>query len=182
MVTIQRSFLAVTSPATMVNDHWPVVILSAGNITVLVSHNICFGHFIPMNHGVNKRGPPIVSPNSSSLLGLHQVCLLFYKKYFIKHFCSDQIIAKNNAFQIKTIFLFSTYCWSVLIMLFCVSWCAFHSYAIMKLWIVSYLQMCIASYLISHQIRWHNRRIHGDGQCHIQMFSGHTLFLKVGIG
>ena len=86
MVTIQRSFLAVISPAMTVNDHWPVVILSAGNITVLVSHNICFGHFTPMNHGVNKWGPPIVSPNSSPLLGLHQVCLLFYKKYFIKYF------------------------------------------------------------------------------------------------
>ena len=50
-----------------------------------------------MIHGVNKEAPLIVTPLPQSLPGFHQVCLLFYKKSTF--FCSDQVIAKNNAFS-----------------------------------------------------------------------------------
>ena len=64
-----------------------VIITIINNITVLVSHYvICFGYFISMSHGVNKKTPPIVSPRPSHLPGFHQVCLLFYNKYFINPF------------------------------------------------------------------------------------------------
>ena len=50
-----------------------IIISSSSNITVLVSHNgICFGYFMPMSHGVNKKAPPIhsvhwgISPLSST--------------------------------------------------------------------------------------------------------------------
>ena len=36
MVTIQQNFLAVTSPATMINDCWMAVIFSAPPIQVLM--------------------------------------------------------------------------------------------------------------------------------------------------
>ena len=40
------------------------------NITVLVSHNIiCFGYFLPMNHGVNKKAPLIAYKTSEMFQG-----------------------------------------------------------------------------------------------------------------
>ena len=39
----------------------------------------------------------------------------------------------------------------------------FHSSAIMKLQIALYLHIFIASYLTSHQIMWHKKRINGHG-------------------
>ena len=45
-----------------------------------------------------------------------------------------------------------------------------------ELQIASYLHICIASYLVSHQIMWHNRRIHNHGFlkitscCYISVF------------
>ena len=50
-------------------------------------------------------------------------------------------------------FFLSTYCWSVLILLFCVYMflrAPFHS---------SCLNICITSYLASYQIMWHNKSI-----------------------
>ena len=41
---------------------------------------------MPMSHGVNKKAPPIVPSNPSPIPSFHQVCLLFYKKYFINLF------------------------------------------------------------------------------------------------
>ena len=42
-----------------------IIITIISNITVLVPHTvICFGHFMPMSHGVSKKVPPIVSPLS----------------------------------------------------------------------------------------------------------------------
>ena len=80
--------------------------------------------------------------------------------------CSDQIIAENNAFSKKNKCLLSTYCWSVLVLLFCVYVflrVLFHSSAIMKLRIALYLHMSITSYLTFHQIMWHNKRINRHG-------------------
>ena len=39
----------------------------------------------------------------------------------------------------------------------------FHSSSIMKLWIASYLDICIVSYWTYHQIMWHTKRIHDHG-------------------
>ena len=39
-----------------------IIITIISNITVLVLHNvICFGYFIAMSYGVNKKAPPIIS-------------------------------------------------------------------------------------------------------------------------
>ena len=51
-----------------------------------------------MSHGINKETPTIVSPHLSPLPDFHQVYLLFFRKYLMNLFCSDQIIAKDNAF------------------------------------------------------------------------------------
>ena len=56
-------------------------------------------------------------------------------------------------FQNKTKLFLPTYCWSILILLFCVYVflrALFHSSAIMKLRIASCLQICIGSHLTSH--------------------------------
>ena len=40
-----------------------IIITIISNITVSVSHNvISFGCFMPINHGVNKKAPPVMSP------------------------------------------------------------------------------------------------------------------------
>ena len=62
------------------------IIITIINITVLVSDSvICLGYFMHMSHGINKKAPPTVSPNHHppTSPGFYQVCLLFYKKYFI---------------------------------------------------------------------------------------------------
>ena len=65
----------------------PILITVISNITVFVQHNvICFEYFMPMSHGVNKKAPPIVPSNPSPIPSFYQVCLLFYKKYFINLF------------------------------------------------------------------------------------------------
>ena len=39
-----------------------IIIIVISNITVSASHNaICFGYFMPMSHGVNKKSPTIAS-------------------------------------------------------------------------------------------------------------------------
>ena len=79
--------------------HSVIAIVIISSITVLVSQNvICFGYFMSMSHGINKETPTVVSPHLSPLPGFHQVYLLFFRKYLMNLFCSDQIIAKDNAF------------------------------------------------------------------------------------
>ena len=107
------------------------------------------------------------SPSPSPVLpGSHQACLLFYKKYFINPFFLWLDYCKNNAFSKQTRFILSTYCWSVLILLFCAYVfirVLFVSSSIMTLRIALYLHISIASYLTSHQIMWHNKRINVHG-------------------
>ena len=68
------------------------------NIIVLVSHNaICFGYFIPMNHAVSKKAPPIVSPTLLPYQAFTRFAYCFTRNNLSIFFCSDQIIAKNNA-------------------------------------------------------------------------------------
>ena len=95
--------------------------------------------------------------------------------------CSDQIVAKINVFS-KTIFFFQLiagqfwFCCFVYMFI----WVLFHSSAILKLQIASYLHICIASYLASHQIMWHNKRIHGHGlkitNCCFFSFQGNKVW------
>ena len=45
-----------------------IIISIISNTTMLLSHNfICFGHFMPMSYGTNKKAPTIVSPPPLSL-------------------------------------------------------------------------------------------------------------------
>ena len=98
------------------------------------------------------------APHSSPLPGFHQVCLLFYKKYYINlillwsDYCKIWCILKKKQF-------ISFNFWSDVILLFYVYVFlrCFHFSAIMKLWIASYLHTCIAAYLLYHQIMWHNK-------------------------
>ena len=91
LATLHMDFFWVGNPTYFCflkigrNYGW-IIITIISNITVLVSHNvICFGHFMSMSHGANKKAPTIIPPptprpphNHSPLSGL-----LFYKKYFI---------------------------------------------------------------------------------------------------
>ena len=89
-----------------------IIITITSNITVLVSHSvICFGYFMPMSHGVNKKAPPIVSPHPSPLPGFVQVCLLFYNKNFLNllslwlDYCKKQCIFKLKQIFSSNLFL-----------------------------------------------------------------------------
>ena len=45
-----------------------IIITIISNITVIVSHNVtCFGYFMPMSNGVNRKAPTIVSPTPIDL-------------------------------------------------------------------------------------------------------------------
>ena len=108
-------------------------------------HNvISFRYFKPMSHGFNKK-IPIQVPHppfprnsfpvpftrfSPGLFAVSQEML--YQPFF----CSNQIIAKNNAFSKKNKFFLSTLCCVVLILLFCfyvLHTVFFHHSAIKKL-------------------------------------------------
>ena len=58
---------------------------------------------MPTIHDVNKKAPPIVSLPLLPLPGFHQVCLLFYKKYFINLPLLGSDYCKNNAFIVQTL-------------------------------------------------------------------------------
>ena len=134
-----------------------IVITIITNITVLVSHNIIyFRYFMLTSHGVNKKAPPVVSPTLFPYQVFTRFAFYFTRNTLSTFFCSEQIIAKNNAFLKSNKFFLSTYCWPVLILLLFVyvsKWTLFHSRAIMKLGIASYLHLCVgSSYFTSHQI------------------------------
>ena len=95
--------------------------------------------------------PPYPSP----LPGLHQVRLFCYSKYLINllllwsDYCKKECIFKANGR-----FDFAVVCVCILILQL------FHSSVILELQIASYLHICIASYLASHQIMWYNKRLY----------------------
>ena len=64
-----------------------ILITIISNIAVLVSHNIiCFGYFIPMSHGVNKKSTPITAPPPLLLTGFSPGLLVGLQEMFYKHF------------------------------------------------------------------------------------------------
>ena len=81
-------------------NYMSIINIIISNITVLVSHKVIyFGYFIPTSHGVNKKAPPIVS--STTPLPYHvltRFACYFTRDSLSTFFCSDRIIAKNNAF------------------------------------------------------------------------------------
>ena len=84
-------------------------------IAVLVSYSVViwFGYFMSMSHCVNKNSSQV--PPTTSLLStsFHQVCLLFYKKYFF-----NLVLLWSDYLQ-KIICLLSTHYLSGLILVFC---------------------------------------------------------------
>ena len=87
--------------------------------TVLMSQNvICFRYFMPMSHGVNKKEVSTIvylTPPSNQVFTGFVFC--FTRNNFLPW--SNRLLQKLMHFQSETTFL-STYCWSVLIVLFCV--------------------------------------------------------------
>ena len=80
-----------------------IVITIISNITVLVSHNaICFGHFIPMSHGVNKKAPPIISSHPI----WPRLFFCFKRHALWTFFALIRLLQKIMHFQSKTIFFF----------------------------------------------------------------------------
>ena len=80
------------------------------------------------------------------LTRFHQICLFVVYPFFSCSALTDY--CKSNAFSKQNNFFVSTYCWSVLILLFCVYMflrAIFLSFAIIKLRIASCLHICIAS-------------------------------------
>ena len=142
---------------------------------MLVSRNvICFAYFMPMCHGCNKKPSQIVftthpPPHPHPLPDFHQVCVSFYKKYFINLFllwwdcCTIWFIFKVKHLFFQLIAVFYMYFLRVL----------FHSSVNMKLRIASYLYICVASYLAPHQIIWHNKSI--PGHC-LKITSNYSFF------
>ena len=84
-------------------NYTSIIIAIVSNITVLVSHNtIFFGYFMPMSHGVNMKTRPSVHPPFSLLPGFHQVCLLFYNKYFILQAVIVFSVSKETKLHVDT--------------------------------------------------------------------------------
>ena len=107
LATLHMDFFWVGNPTYFCflkigrNYGW-IIITIISNITVLVSHNvICFGHFMSMSHGANKKAPTIIPPpqppDPHTTTPLYQACY-FTRNILSIFFCSDQIIEENNAF------------------------------------------------------------------------------------
>ena len=122
-------------------NHVSIIISIASNITALVSHVIGFGCFILMSHGVNKTTPLIVSQNPPPYQVFTRFLCCFERNTLSIRFCSDHIITKNIAFSEWNNFFLWTYCWSVLILLYCVTMYFLGHFAIMKLWIALFAYM-----------------------------------------
>ena len=134
---------------------------------------------MPVSHGVNKKACPIVSLHPTPLPGFYPVCLLFYKKYFIKHFFSDRIMAKNNAFSDQKNVFLQTYCWSVLILLLRIYVFLrklFHSCTITKLRIASYLHIFMNIYIYIYMLPiWSHIKSCGIGKNSWPWFESYKL-------
>ena len=68
-----------------------IVITIISSITVLVSQNVvCFGYFMPMTHGVNKKAPKVVSFHTSPLnQDFTRFVCCFTRNTLSTFFCSD---------------------------------------------------------------------------------------------
>ena len=138
------------------------------NITVLVSHSFtCFGYSMPMMRGkvsirmltqLPSPHPTLLDFSPGLLVELpeilHQPSFTFIRLFQkIMHFQSKTNFSSN---LLLVSFDFAILC-------SCVSSVPFQSSSIVKLRLASYLYIWIACYLVSHQIMWHNKRIHGHG-------------------
>ena len=158
------------------------------NVTVLVSNNvICFEYFIPMSHGFNKKilsivYPPLPpDPSPLPLRGFHQVLLVVLQEIIYQpSFALIRLLQKKKRciFNVKQFFPFNILLVDFAVFCIFVSWGVFHSSAIIKLQIASYLQsICIASFFASHQIMWRNKRNFGHSLeiiscCFVFLFRG----------
>ena len=79
-------------------NYVPIIITVSSSITVLVSHNVfCFIYFMSLSHGVNKKAPPVSSLQSPPFQVFTRFVCCFTTNNLSTFFCSDQIIAENNA-------------------------------------------------------------------------------------
>ena len=135
-----------------------IIITIFSNITVLLSHNvICFGYFMPRGHGVIKNAPTIVSLPPFSVTGFSPGLLVVLQEILYQpFFCSDlpDYCKKQCLFKVKHIFSFNLLLvgFDFVVLCLCVSQGAFSQFL--------FAYICIASYSASHQMLWHNKRIH----------------------
>ena len=141
-------------------NYVPNKITIISNITVLVSHCICFRYFMPMSHDVNKKASSIVSPHPS----LYQVftrLVVLQEILYQSSFALIRLLQKIMHFQSKTIFFYQLiagwfwFCFFMYVFLREL----FHSSAIIAEHSYMHSFLCLAS----HQIMWHDKRIYGDG-------------------
>ena len=118
-----------------------------------------------ISHSFNKKTCPIISPTIPPYHFFVRFVCCFKRRTLSTIFYSDEIyIAKNNAISKYNKFFLSTYCWSAFILLLCVYVffsVLFHTSAMMRLQVASYLHICIAFLLAFHQIMGLNKAVHG---------------------
>ena len=109
---------------------------------------------------------PIVSPIHLSLTRFSPGLFVVLQEILYQpSFALIRLLKKILPFQSKTIFFFQLIAgrfWFFCLMYMCFLGCIF-SAANMKLRIGLYLHICVAFYLASHQLMWHNKTIHDHG-------------------
>ena len=103
-------------------NYMSIIITIIGNNTVLVSHNlILFWFFMSMSHGVKKKRLLQVSPSSSipPTSVLPGLFVVLQEILYQPSFAVIRLFAKDISFSKKIRFFLLAYCWSVLILLFC---------------------------------------------------------------
>ena len=105
-------------------NYMSIIITIVSNITVLVSHIIFFGFFMPTSHGVNKKTPSSAYPTSISPYQVFIRFVCFTRNTLSPSFAVIRLFAKDNTFSKKIRFFLLAHCWSVLILLFCL--CVFN--------------------------------------------------------
>ena len=111
LATLHMDFFWVGNPTYFCflkigrNYGW-IIITIISNITVLVSHNvICFGHFMSMSHGANKKAPTIIPPPNppTPTQPLPFIRLVILQEIFYRSsFALIRLLRKIMHFQSKT--------------------------------------------------------------------------------
>ena len=76
-------------------NYMSIIITIVSNITVLVSHIIFFGFFMPTSHGVNKKTPSSAYPTSISPYQVFIRFVCFTRNTLSTFFCCDQVICER---------------------------------------------------------------------------------------
>ena len=87
-----------------------IIIIVISNITVSASHNvICFGYFMPMSHGVNKKSPTIASLHFPTNQVFTRFVCCFTRNTLWTFFYSalTDYCKKECIFKVKQIFSFN---------------------------------------------------------------------------